>query len=222
MAASLAPPLPGAGEAAAEEYAAPAPGTVLRFAVTRWQGGQRPATATPSEQSEVTIRTRQGAAVSAEALTRPGDRRYSITVLRGLFTYEVAEQGSVFRHDFDVGALAKLWPLRPGRSVAFSGRLLSAPASGLEPRGPFRQIGTFRAKVTVAHRMAVITAAGPFDVVVIGRELERRDLGGQLIQRETGEIWFAAALGWQVRADMRSHAPRPTGHLIELTAVVER
>ena len=190
--------------------------------MTRWQGGERPATATSSEQSEVTIRARQGSAVSAEALTRPGNRRYAITVLRGLFTYDVAEEGSIYRHDFDVGALAKLWPLQPGRSVAFSGRLLSAPASGLQPRGPFRQIGTFRARFAAVRRMAVITAAGPFDVVVMERELERRDLGGRLIQRETGEIWFAAALGWQVRADMRSHAPRQTGHLIELTAVVER
>lgn len=204
--------------AAAQGQALPKPGTVLLFAVTRTLGA-RPI---QPEQTIVTIRTVEGESGVADVLTQPANRRYLTRTYRGLFTYEVAETGTIYRHEFDAVALARLWPLGTGRSATITGRLLAAPATGFKPGAAFRAIGTYTANFTVRERLTTVMPAGPFDVFVIARAIERRDLQGRVFQRETGDAWYAPGLGWQVRSETQTAGPQPQTSRIELTALKER
>ncbi len=200
----------GAGAALAQDYAAPRPGTVMQFSVAR-------VSAAANERMAVTIRAVERDTVSTS--TASGRAQYLAKLARGIFTVEIAEAAIVYRHDYQPAALAKLWPLAAGRSVNLSGKLLAAPAADFKPKGDFAAIGSYEARFTVRERMPVITAAGPYDVFVITRDIQRRDAQGKPLQRETGEIWFAPELGWQIRSEMRTDGPKGTTSRIDLVAV---
>jgi len=203
----------GCAEAMAQDYVAPRPGTVMQFSVARL-----PAPA--NERMAVTIRAVERDTVSAN--TAAGRTQYLSKLARGVFTVEIAEAAIVYRHDYQPSALAKLWPLAPGRTVILSGKLLAAPAADFKPKGDFAAIGAYEARFTVRERLAVITAAGPFEIFVIARDIQRRDVLGKPMQRETGEIWFAPELGWQIRSEMRTDGPKGTTSRIELVDAAGR
>ena len=208
--------------AAAQGYTAPKPGTVLQFTVARGTS------AAAGERLAITILAAHGDVVTAD--TAAGRTQYVAKLARGIFTFEIAEAAIVFRHDYQPAALAKLWPLQPGKSAVLSGRLLAAPAKEFKPSGafqrnapdrglPLKPIGAYEARFAVRERVTVITSAGPFEVFAIARDIQRRDAQGKPLQRETGEIWFAPQLGWQVRSDMRTDGPKGGTSRIELVDV---
>ena len=197
--------------AAAQDYVAPKPGTVLQFTVARGQGSAA------GERMAVTIRAADREIVSAN--TTAGRTQYIARLARGVFTFEIAEAAIVFRHYYQPAALAKLWPLQPRKSAVLTGRLLAAPAAAFMPTKAFHAIGSYEARFAVRERLAIITAAGPFEVFVITRDIQRRDAQGKPLQRETGEIWFAPQLGWQVRSEMRTDGPKGGTSRIELVDV---
>ena len=197
--------------AAAQDYVAPKPGVAFQFTVSRNPGGAA------SERMSITIRAVDRDIVSAN--TTAGRTQYIARLARGVFTFEIAEATIVFRHDYQPAALAKLWPLQPGKTAVLSGRLLAAPAKEFKPSGAFQAIGAYEARFAVRERVTVITTAGPFEVFVIARDIQRRDAQGKPLQRETGEIWFAPLLGWQVRSEMRTDGPKGGTSRIELVDV---
>jgi len=71
----------------------------------------------------------------------------------------------------------------------------------------------------VREKITVVTTAGPFEVFVITRDIQRRDSQGKPLQRETGEIWFAPAIGWQIRSEMRTDGPKGATSRVEIVDV---
>ncbi len=203
--------------AAAQSQVAPKPGTVLHFAVTRTQGTR----ANQPERTIVTIRSTLGESTIAEVVARPANLRYVTRTYRGLFTHEVAEAGTIYRYEFDAAALGRLWPLASGRTATISGKLLAAPAAQFAPSAAFRVIGTYTAKFAVGERITTIMTAGPFDVFAVTRAIDRRDLQGRVFQSETGDLWYAPSLGWQVRAETRTTGPQAQVSRLELVALDE-
>ena len=209
IAFALAAPLAAAPCAAAQDYVAPKRGAVLQFSLTR-------AGAT-AERMTVTIRAVERDVVTAGTVT--GRSQYVARTARGIFTAEFAEANGVYRHDYQPAALAKLWPLAAGRTVTLTGKLLAANGADFKPTSGFLPIGDYEARFAVREKAVVVTAAGPFEIFIIARDIQRRDAQGKPLQRETGEIWFAPAIGWLVRSEMRTDGPKGTTSRVELLDV---
>lgn len=206
---ALAAPIAAARVAGAQDYAAPKRGAVLQFSLAR--------SGAPAERMAVTIRAVERDLVTAGTVS--GRTRYVARMARGIFTAEIAEASAIYRHDYQPAALAKLWPLAAGRGVTLSGRLLAATAAEFKPTSGFLPIGAYEARFAVREKITVVTTAGPFEVFVIARDIQRRDSQGKPLQRETGEIWFAPAIGWQIRSEMRTDGPKGTASRVEIVDV---